>query len=932
MSGAVHPEIPLAENVTAEVDASSATKKVEDLISSNPVMLFSKSTCQFCFETKRTLESYGVKYAVFEVDKVSATAALQDALNEKTGFRTVPSLFIDGKSVGGCNTVKHLEHSREFQILISPFVSNEIPKEERVHHNTLFWFPDTLNGHAVRLGSAFTSIYCVFMAAFWDYPVTKWLVLALAVEFFFRLVFGGNYGIISGLAGAIVAPYPPKFIAGPSKQFAMFCGFFMSAMSAGFFLGDQREAGLAFIAGLAGASGLEGFLDFCLGCWMFGWGIKLGFLTPSLYRPHLNLMEDKKWANAYKNIKTPYYKAINEHYLLPGQFEETPVDLVRKVRHETEYKNQDYDVIRHTRIDFFAIPMSIAALALVFRLPGDMAYNGPFNEPIATWGTHRVHQGIYIGAVVIFLVLLVIYLLKIMLYPKKVVKEWNNPVMGNFFATVTITVSLFAILVFGRAKQFGIGLLWVSSVLQMTMTVFKISDLIYKPFGEENLNASLMMLPVGNFVSALGFAIYQLIYDGTERVDYLNISCIWFGVAALFAITLFVITFRKSLIDHHSDARLRPMLWIWIAASSMSGISYFFSSGGKEETATGVFFYSTLCISWFFFVTLGLGYVRGFYSMIPDMSIWTPCFSLCTLAIQHWIAFVYADGPENLIFAIILFVFATCSILVTLANTLAMVFDMSLFLPRPKWGPVSFMKLTHEAFRFSIPHLCKQVEKVCETNPVAMERLVSEIKGLFVTYAEHGKHEEEVLFPAARRYFPNLNLAMDAEHAYEHEVMERMETAVKNYESNVGSSIEEGKSGDKEKQQAEAAALLQVLRAELPAWGDHVLAHLRNEETTVTLAIRKYIPLAVQRDLAAAAFNSTSVEDWHVIIPFMMKNLPAPVWKARYLKAFIWGRPEFAQILGLMVYRTVDSVVWTFVSTEVPEIIPRGLPGHSKLY
>lgn len=42
--------------------------------------------------------------------------------------------------------------------------------------------------------------------------------------------------------------------------------------------------------------------------------------------------------------------------------------------------------------------------------------------------------------------------------------------------------------------------------------------------------------------------------------------------------------------------------------------------------------------------------------------------------------------------------------------------------------------------------------------------------------------------------------------------------------------------------------------------------------------------------------------------------------------------PERAQEIGLIVYRGVDSITWTFLSSEIPEMIPRGLPGYKKIY
>ena len=43
-----------------------------------------------------------------------------------------------------------------------------------------------------------------------------------------------------------------------------------------------KYAGLAFTIGLAGAAGLEGFIGFCLGCWMFQLAIRFGLVSPAV--------------------------------------------------------------------------------------------------------------------------------------------------------------------------------------------------------------------------------------------------------------------------------------------------------------------------------------------------------------------------------------------------------------------------------------------------------------------------------------------------------------------------------------------------------------------------------------------------------------------------------------------------------------------------
>lgn len=59
---------------------------------------------QYCTKAKRVLNKYaadGLTYKVIELDSVSNGAAIQNALADITGQRTVPNVFVGGTSIGG---------------------------------------------------------------------------------------------------------------------------------------------------------------------------------------------------------------------------------------------------------------------------------------------------------------------------------------------------------------------------------------------------------------------------------------------------------------------------------------------------------------------------------------------------------------------------------------------------------------------------------------------------------------------------------------------------------------------------------------------------------------------------------------------------------------------------------------------------------------
>ena len=142
------------------------------------------------------------------------------------------------------------------------------------------------------------------------------------------------------------------------------------------------------------------------------------------------------------------------------------------------------------------------------------------------------------------------------------------------------------------------------------------------------------------------------------------------------------------------------MLWIWQAASSVAGPALYAVSGSNSSFGTGLAFQCFPLISAFFFAVNVVGWIDGFYSICNDFSIWEMAFSNCALAIttNQYYSFVVGD-QFTFVLVIITMIIATCSSIVCLLHTLVWAVDGVLFKPKQKWGPISFMKLTHEAFR-----------------------------------------------------------------------------------------------------------------------------------------------------------------------------------------------------------------------------------------
>jgi glutaredoxin 3 len=72
------------------------------------VRVYTTRLCGYCVMAKRLLRARGIAYE--EID-VTGDAAARDWLVERTGRKTVPQIFIEGKPIGGYVELVALDRS-----------------------------------------------------------------------------------------------------------------------------------------------------------------------------------------------------------------------------------------------------------------------------------------------------------------------------------------------------------------------------------------------------------------------------------------------------------------------------------------------------------------------------------------------------------------------------------------------------------------------------------------------------------------------------------------------------------------------------------------------------------------------------------------------------------------------------------------------------
>ncbi|MDD5175373.1 MAG: Grx4 family monothiol glutaredoxin [Sterolibacterium sp.] len=93
-------------------------KKIQDIVTGYPVVLFMKGTpqfpqCGFSATAVQILKSCGVKQ--FHSVNVLAEPEIRQGIKDYANWPTIPQLYVNGEFVGGCDIMKEMYQAGELQ-------------------------------------------------------------------------------------------------------------------------------------------------------------------------------------------------------------------------------------------------------------------------------------------------------------------------------------------------------------------------------------------------------------------------------------------------------------------------------------------------------------------------------------------------------------------------------------------------------------------------------------------------------------------------------------------------------------------------------------------------------------------------------------------------------------------------------------------------
>jgi tellurite resistance protein TehA-like permease len=768
------------------------------------------------------------------------------------------------------------------------------------------WFPEHVNNHDVRLSSAILCILGIVSSAlvFSLAKSARWIVFVMMIDQLACVLAGPLVSPIGAIAMTMLALKKPNYVPGACKQITALIGCVMTgAACIGFFLGYTNST--ESVDGSVGGAGYSGcaimavmsiiwLVEMCYGVEvgkrMLSCGFRWRILPLNLYRMHTRTRQEA--------IDTWIYRFTDSDAAKPVHVEsgsrENPLKLKYKKKVE-EWSKDDFDPIRHIRITYFAMPASIAGLALTFKIGGSLNTGStisliPMQTPVGD-GIIRIQDGWFQAfssvAAFIFIFMMFLYLTKALLFFDKVKKEWFCPQQSSSFGYIFISCMIFGFLLYNgdsgddpesdsSTQVLGRVLYWIGAVSHAIFSIIKIAEWICRRLRLDHVHANWTLLSVGLALAGFCTPIVGALAKNEQQEN----GNAWLGrfyvaFSQMVFTPIYVITFYKLLCFHNSDHRERHGWWLWVAAQCMLGLSeyticeYDYSSRVQEtilatpgstpldplicgdrpvrQVAGGVLLFLMLCCA-------TLPRTNFFFRDEFNMNYWIICFSLDILSAAASFFYTTNGWYIGLIAEMCTIVIAGWAHAVVFMHTLAcLIRKHGVCTSADKWGPLSLIRIVHQAMRGNIPTLqfYLSIIDLDDASPESRDNL-----GLFaahfnrfrIIHEEHSLHDE-ILFTAIRELFPRRGRKCEKDHR-------ELNSSMMEFSSMINMVLDPDVALDRRKE------IVSELKLEFPLFLKRYERHLLGEEYDMLPIGEKYIPVSWAVELVREMWKITPPEKW----------------------------------------------------------------------
>ena len=240
----------------------------------------------------------------------------------------------------------------------------------------------------------------------------------------------------------------------------------------------------------------------------------------------------------------------------------------------TETGGQHTSRLCNFHITFFAIVLGFAGFTLAVQKAGGLLH-----------ALHPVSTVLLVITVALFVVVGVIYLMKVLRCPGAISHELSHPVKLNFFPLVAKILLVLSVVMLERDMTISYYSWFVGMVMQFVASIFIISEWIrHDRFKIEHMTPGWFIPIVGSVIVPIAGVKHGLV----------ELSWFFFSVGIIFWLILLVIVMYRMFFHAPIAERLLPTLFILFAPPAIGFIAYVRLTGGGIDSFGRVLYYFSL--------------------------------------------------------------------------------------------------------------------------------------------------------------------------------------------------------------------------------------------------------------------------------------------------------------------------------------------------
>ncbi|MEA3498263.1 MAG: SLAC1 anion channel family protein [Campylobacterota bacterium] len=308
-----------------------------------------------------------------------------------------------------------------------------------------------------------------------------------------------------------------------------------------------------------------------------------------------------------------------------------------------EESQKEQNKLKFFPIMMYAIVMGMSGLTITYQKAGEW-----IGFP------HIIGSVLMYITTLIFIVVSIIYLIKYSKYSMAVKKEFSHPVRINFFAAISISMLMLAIIFKETNPTISATFWYPGTALHFYLTMHTISSWINDNQELAHSNPAWFIPIVGNVlvpVAGVGFATN-------------GILMYFFSVGMFFWVILFAIILNRIIFHHQLAVKFIPTMFILIAPPAVGFIAYFKMFGVIDGFA--IFLFN---IALFFTLLVAFMY-KSFVKIKFFISWWAFVFPIAAMAIASMLMYVKTQDPIMLALSYSMVIAVTLVIAIVIYQTI----------------------------------------------------------------------------------------------------------------------------------------------------------------------------------------------------------------------------------------------------------------------